>query len=46
MKVDPHFFSVAQLINFFSQHVEITDLAVASITAEEMVAKMYQEYQI
>lgn len=46
MKVDPHFFSVAQLINFFSQHVEITDLAVASITAEEMVAKMYQEYHI
>ena len=45
LKVDPTF-SVPQLINFVSQHAAITDLAVAHITAEEMVAKMYQEYHI
>jgi ABC-2 type transport system ATP-binding protein len=38
--------SVAQLLSLLSNQVEITDLAVASITAEEMVAKLYQEYQI
>ncbi|OTN77492.1 ABC transporter [Enterococcus sp. 8G7_MSG3316] len=46
LKVDPISFPVPQLINFLSQHVAITDLSVASITAEEMVAKMYQEYHI
>lgn len=46
LKLDPKEVSVAQLLSLLSSQVEITDLAVASITAEEMVAKLYQEYQI
>jgi ABC-2 type transport system ATP-binding protein len=46
LKLNPKEVSVAQLLSLLSNQVEITDLAVASITAEEMVAKLYQEYQI
>lgn len=46
LKLDPQKISVAQLIAQLSQQVEIVDLAVSGITAEEMVAKLYKEYRI
>jgi ABC-2 type transport system ATP-binding protein len=46
LKIDTHALSVPQAITQLSQQVEITDLSVSSITAEEMVTKLYQEYQI
>ncbi|MGX7198712.1 ABC transporter ATP-binding protein [Enterococcus nangangensis] len=45
-QLNPHELSVADAVAFFSQEVTILDLAITSITAEEMVAKLYQEYQI
>lgn len=46
LTIDPKQLTVSQAITQLSQQVEITDLSVSSITAEEMVAKLYKEYHI
>lgn len=46
LTIDPNQLTVPQAITQLSQQVEITDLSVSSITAEEMVAKLYKEYHI
>ena len=46
LTIDPNQLTVRQAITQLSQQVEITDLSVSSITAEEMVAKLYKEYHI
>lgn len=46
LKLDPDVLSVADAIALLSRQIEITDLAVSSITAEEMVANLYKEYRL
>lgn len=46
LQFDSENFSVSELIHHLSQQVEISDLSVSGVSAEEMVAKLYREYQI
>lgn len=45
-QLDPLACSVPQAINHISQQTEILDISVSGISAEEMVAELYQEYHI
>ncbi|KAF1292239.1 ABC transporter ATP-binding protein [Candidatus Enterococcus leclercqii] len=44
--LDPRQLSVADAIAYLSEQIEISDLAVSGISADEMVAEMYREYRI
>lgn len=44
--VDPNAISVSQAIQHITGQAEVTDIEMASISAEEMVAGLYQAYQI
>jgi len=44
--LNPSVISIPAAISQLSKDTEITDLSVASITAEEMVAALYKEYHI
>ncbi|MCL2497361.1 MAG: ATP-binding cassette domain-containing protein [Symbiobacteriaceae bacterium] len=46
LAVDPHILPVSEVITYLASQVELLDLAVSSISAEEMVAAMYREYRI
>lgn len=46
LRVDPRECSVSDVISHVSSQVEILDLSVSGVSAEEMVAGLYQEYQI
>ena len=46
LKVDPHECSVSDVISHISSQVEILDFSVAGVSAEELVAGLYKEYQI
>ncbi len=45
-QVDPRVCPVDKAIGHLSQQVEVLDLSVTAISAEEMVARLYKEYQI
>ena len=44
--LDPKMISVSEGIAYLSRETEIMDLEVSDISAEEMVARLYKEYQI
>ena len=44
--IDPKVLPIAEAVSSISSQVEILDLAVSGITAEEMVAAMYKEYHL
>lgn len=46
LELEPLKCSVSQAITHISQQVEILDLSVEGISAEEMVAALYEEYEI
>ena len=46
ISLDPKMISVSEGIAYLSRETEIMDLEVSDISAEEMVAKLYKEYQI
>ena len=46
ISLDPKMISVSEGIAYLSRETEIMDLEVSDISAEEMVARLYKEYQI
>ena len=44
--LDPKIISVSEGIAYLSRETEIIDLEVSDISADEMVARLYKEYQI
>jgi ABC-2 type transport system ATP-binding protein len=44
--LDPAVLPVSDAISHIAAHTEITDVSVSGISAEEMVASLYEEYQI
>ena len=46
ISLDPKKISVSEGIAYLSRETEIIDLEVSDISADEMVAKLYKEYQI
>lgn len=46
LEVEPRRCSVSETIARISSQVEILDLSVSGVSAEEMVAELYREYQI
>ena len=46
ISLDPKMISVSEGIAYLSRETEIMDLEVSDISAEEMVARLYREYQI
>lgn len=44
--LDPEILSVSDAITQFAARAELVDVSVSGITAEEMVAELYKEYQI
>ena len=46
ISLDPKMISVSKGIAYLSRETELIDLEVSDISAEEMVARLYKEYQI
>lgn len=46
ISLDPKMISVSEGIAYLSRETELIDLEVSDISAEEMVARLYKEYQI
>lgn len=46
LELDPTECSASQAIASLSEQVELLDLSISGVSAEEMVAKLYQEYKI
>ena len=46
VELDPQRCSVSDAIAYVSSQVEVMDISVSDITAEEMVAALYKEYRI
>ena len=46
VSVDPDILPVSEAIMYLSSQTEIIDLSVSSISAEEMAARLYKEYQL
>ena len=46
ISLDPKMISVSEGIAYLSRETELIDLEVSDISAEEMVARLYEEYQI
>ena len=46
ISLDPKMISVSEGIAYLSRETELIDLEVSDISAEEMVARLYMEYQI
>ena len=46
ISLDPKMISVSEGIAYLSRETELIDLEVSDISAEEMVARLYREYQI
>ena len=46
ISLDPKMISVSEGIAYLSRKTELIDLEVSDISAEEMVARLYKEYQI
>lgn len=46
LQFDSESISVSKLIHHLSQQVEISDLSVSGVSAEEMVTKLYKEYRL
>jgi len=44
--LNPSFLSVSDAIAHFASRTELVDISVSGITAEEMVASLYREYEI
>ena len=46
ISIDPKIISVSGAIAYLSAQTEIIDLEVSDISADEIVARLYREYQI
>ncbi|MCL1803802.1 MAG: ATP-binding cassette domain-containing protein [Eubacteriaceae bacterium] len=46
LSLEPEIVSVSDAISFLAEQTNLTDVSVSSISAEEMVAKLYSEYGI
>lgn len=46
VSVDPDILPVSEAIMYLSSQTEIIDLSVSSVSAEEMAARLYKEYQL
>lgn len=44
--LDPQIISVSEAVAFLAAQTELTDVSVSGVSAEEMVAALYQEYNI